>query len=261
MPLQPPPLQPANVAPPVGVALRVTELPLVKLALHVPPQSMPDGVLLTVPLPPPDFATDRRAVVGAAVNSAFTVWLEFIATTQAPVPLHPPPFQPVNVDPPAAVAVRVTELPLTKLAEHELPQEMPLGVLVTVPIPVPDFVTFKVAVLATALKIAAIVAVVRTVHDPVPEQLPPLQPPKADPAAAAAVSVTVAPASKSSKQSEPQSMPGGDELTVPLPAPCLLTVTRNGSDTTMEMGEPEGNVTPLVLPENSFWFAASKAAR
>ncbi len=69
---------------------------------------------------------------------------------QAPVPLQAPP-QPANVDPPVAVAASVTELPLRKLAEQVLPQVMPLGLLVTVPLPPPIFTTVKTDVAGAAV--------------------------------------------------------------------------------------------------------------
>src|SRR6476660_4774430 len=40
-----------------GVALRVTSVPLVKLASQVPPQLIPAGSLVTVPVPVPFFST------------------------------------------------------------------------------------------------------------------------------------------------------------------------------------------------------------
>ena len=46
------PVQPAKRWPFAGVALRVTVVPWVKLALQVAPQLIPLGLLLTVPLPP-----------------------------------------------------------------------------------------------------------------------------------------------------------------------------------------------------------------
>jgi hypothetical protein len=58
---------------------------------------------------------------------------------QVPVPEQPPPLQLVKLEPAAAVAVRVTDVP--KLAEQVVPQLMPLGLLVTVPLPVPAGVT------------------------------------------------------------------------------------------------------------------------
>jgi hypothetical protein len=58
-------------------------------------------------------------------------------TVQVPVPEHPPPLQPVNVEPAVGVAARVTTVPLANVAEHVVPQEMPTGELVTVPVPAP----------------------------------------------------------------------------------------------------------------------------
>jgi hypothetical protein len=60
---------------------------------------------------------------------------------QVPVPLQPPPLQPENVEPAAGVAVKVTAVPLVKPAEQVLPQEMPVGALVTVPLPAPALLT------------------------------------------------------------------------------------------------------------------------
>jgi hypothetical protein len=61
--------------------------------------------------------------------------LAFIVTTQLPVPLQPPPLQPLKLLPPEGVAVSVTGVPLAKLALHVVPQLMPEGELVTVPLP------------------------------------------------------------------------------------------------------------------------------
>jgi hypothetical protein len=69
-------------------------------------------------------------------NVAVTLLAEFMVTGQVPLPLHAPP-QPVNVEPPAALAVSVTGVPLLKLFEHVEPQLMPVGLDVTVPLPVP----------------------------------------------------------------------------------------------------------------------------
>ncbi len=75
----------------------------------------------------------------------------------------------------------------------------------------------KVAVTARA-------AVMARLQVPVPVQAP-LQPPKVEPLAAAAVRVTVVPLSKLALQVEPQLTPVGEEVTVPLPVPVLVTVT------------------------------------
>jgi len=67
-------------------------------------------------------------------------------TVHVPVPVQPPPLQPLNVDPAAGVAVNVTAEPPANAAEHVAPQEMPAGLLVTVPPPVPVFETVSVKV-------------------------------------------------------------------------------------------------------------------
>src|SRR2546427_8994720 len=50
-------------------------------------------------------------------------------------------LQPVKVEPAAGLAVRVTAVPLAKLAEQVATQLIPAGLLVTVPDPVPASVT------------------------------------------------------------------------------------------------------------------------
>ena len=60
---------------------------------------------------------------------------------------------------------------------------------------------------------------------PVPEQPPPLQPVKVEPAAGAAVNVTAEPPANAAEHVAPQEMPTGALVTVPVPAPVLLTVS------------------------------------
>ena len=142
VPLHPLPLQPPKVDPGAGAAVNVTVVPDEKGKLHVVPQTIPAGLLVTVPIPAPFLVTVRVNVLGPA-NTAVTVWSAFITTLQEPFPLHPPPLQPVNVEPPAGAAVSTTVLPVAKSAAQVVPQEIPLGLLVTVPVPVPDLVTVK----------------------------------------------------------------------------------------------------------------------
>jgi len=56
-------------------------------------------------------------------------------------------------------------------------------------------------------------------------QPPPLQPLKVEPAAGAAVKVTAVPLSNVAEQFLPHETPAGALVTVPLPAPALLTVS------------------------------------
>jgi hypothetical protein len=90
----------------VGVAVSVTWLLLLKLALHVDGQLMPKGLLVTDPLPVK--LTDNVKV--NCTNVAVTICAEFIVTLQVPVPLHAVP-QPPNFQPLAGTAVRVTCAP------------------------------------------------------------------------------------------------------------------------------------------------------
>ena len=52
-----PPDHPVKVEPPSGVAVNTTAVPLGKLAVQLPGQSIPDGVLVTVPPPLPALFT------------------------------------------------------------------------------------------------------------------------------------------------------------------------------------------------------------
>src|SRR6185503_8569787 len=117
-------------------------VPLAKAAEQVAPQEMPVGALVTVPLPVPALVTP--SVKGCRVNVAVTAVAALIVTVHVPVPVQPPPLQPENVDPVAGVAVKVMAVPLVNPVEQVAPQEMPAGALVTVPLPVPDFVTLSV---------------------------------------------------------------------------------------------------------------------
>src|SRR5439155_1381721 len=99
-----------------------------------------------------------------ASNVEVTTAAPVTVTVQVPVPTQPPPpLQPLKVEPALGVAVRVTVVPLGKVAEQPVPQSMPAGVLVTVQLPVPA-------------------------QPPLP-----LQPAKVEPALGAAVRVTVVP--------------------------------------------------------------------
>jgi len=96
-----------------------------------------------------------------------------------------------------------------------------LPVPVTVPAPVPPFVTDSVT--GSRLKVAVTEVGAVTVQVPVPEQAPPVQPAKDEPAAAVAVKVRTVPGDTDSEQVAPQLMPAGLLVTVPEPAPLFPT--------------------------------------
>ena len=73
------------------------------------PQLIPAGELVTVPVPVPVLLTIR--FWAAAVNMAVTERFAVIETVQVPLPEHAP-LQPAKAEPPAADAVKVTEVPL-----------------------------------------------------------------------------------------------------------------------------------------------------
>src|SRR5207247_3710196 len=82
VPEQPPPVQPVKVEPAAGVAVNVTEVPLAKLAVHVAPQLIPAGALVTVPLPVPAGVTVRVKV--CSVKVAVTVVAPETVSTHGP---------------------------------------------------------------------------------------------------------------------------------------------------------------------------------
>ena len=113
------------------------------------------------------------------------------------VPLQAP-LQPTKVLPLAACAVRVMALVLAKLAdalEQVLPQLRPAGLLVTLPVPVPDLVSVTKRVVAAVVKLAVTLRALSmlTVQLLVPVQAP-LQPVKLLPDAGCAFKVTDVPA-------------------------------------------------------------------
>jgi hypothetical protein len=74
--------------------------------------------------------------VGDSVNVALTVAAAFIVTVQSPVPVQPPPDHPENDEPAEGEALNVTIAPCANAALHVVPQLMPAGDEVTVPLPV-----------------------------------------------------------------------------------------------------------------------------
>jgi hypothetical protein len=222
VPEQPPPLQPEKVEPAAGVAVKVTAVPLAYAAMHVAPQEIPAGLLVTVPIPEPVLFT--VSVKACRAKVAVTVVAALSVTVQVPVPEQPPPLQPEKVEPATGVAVKMTAEPPANAAEHVAPQEMPAGLLVTVPEPAPDLLTVSVKVCSANVAVTVVAALSVTVQVPVPEQPPPLQPEKVEPATGVAVKVTAVPLANAVEHVAPHEMPTGLLVTVPLPAPVLETV-------------------------------------
>src|SRR5208283_83959 len=94
---------------------------------------MPGQVGLTAAPPSvpklPSTAKSGRPKVAVTDRAALRVTLHTPMPEQAPL-------QPVNVDPAPAMAVSVT-VPLANVVEQTGPQLIPIGVLITVPTPVP----------------------------------------------------------------------------------------------------------------------------
>jgi hypothetical protein len=135
VPLQAPD-HPVNVEPAAGAAVSVTTVPLLNPALHVVPQLIPDGLLVTIPVPVPAKVTASTGWAAIAVNCAITEVCEVRVTTHELIPEHAPDH-PVKVDPDAGVAVRVTLVPELNFAVQVDPQLIPEGLLLTIPVPVP----------------------------------------------------------------------------------------------------------------------------
>src|SRR5438552_12677995 len=183
---------------------------------------MPAGELVTVPLPVPTLLTVSAKAGRRKV--AVTVVAAETETTHDPVPEHPPPLQPVKVDPAAGVAVSVTAVPLAKLAVQVAPHVMPAGELVTVPLPVPTSLTVSAKVGRLKVAVTVVAAETETTHDPVPEHPPPLQPPKVEPAAGLAENDTAVRRAKLATKVAPQVMPARALAPVPRTVPSSLTV-------------------------------------
>src|ERR1051326_8040489 len=136
---------------------------------------------------------EESAAGGFKLKVALTDFAASMVTLHAPVPLQEP-LQPANVEPESGVAAKLTTVPLAKLAEHVVPQEIPEGVLVTAPVPVPFLDTVRVKGPAFAVKVALtdLAASMVTLQAPVPVQAP-LQPAKVEPESGVAVRFTTVP--------------------------------------------------------------------
>jgi len=155
---------------------------------------------VTVPVPVPAFAT---VMVTGAVKVAVTATDPETLTVQVVPLVEVQPVQEAKVEPVAAVAVRVTVVPLDSLLEQVDPQLMRLSLEVTVPEPLPALVTvIPEAVTNVAVTLAA--AVIATVQV-VPEvEVHPVQLLKTKLVPAVATRVTVSVGAKFAVQAVPQ---------------------------------------------------------
>jgi hypothetical protein len=127
------------------------------------------------------------------------------------VPVHAP-LQPENTEPHAPLAINLTLVPCSNIAEHVAPPSIPAGELVTVPEPGPARVTDNVCIWTTANMNVAVTSrdcVMLTVQVVVEPGHAPLHPENVAPAAAVAVNVTLVPRSNCAEHAAPQSMPAG----------------------------------------------------
>ena len=74
--------------------------------------AIPPSSELTVPLPVPTLLTATARLKRCRAKLAVTDRAALIVTVQTPVPVHAP-FQPLKIDPDAALARRVTGVPLS----------------------------------------------------------------------------------------------------------------------------------------------------
>jgi len=123
----------------------------------------------TVPLPFPAFPTVSANTF--FVKVAVTDLAAAIETVQAPVPEHAP-VQPVKIESEVGVAASETEVPALKFSTQVLPQDMPAGVDVTVPLPFPVFPTVSANTFFVKVAVTDFAAVIETVQAPVPEHAP-----------------------------------------------------------------------------------------
>ena len=89
-------------------------------------------------VPNPDLDTVSGYVCVWILNVAVTLLVSFMVTLQVVPMTESHPLQPKKIESLAAAGVRVTLMPELKLALQFVPQLIPSGMLVTIPVPVPD---------------------------------------------------------------------------------------------------------------------------
>jgi phage tail protein X len=196
-----------------AVSVNVTCVLFAKLALQVPGQLIPAGLLTTVPDPAP---MSETVIVPNRVKVAVTELAEVIVNTQGfALPVQEPAQEP-KASPLPGDAVRDTIEFCGKFAEHVPGHAIPAGLLVT--LPAPDTTTVSSTV-ADRLKDALTLVAPATVTVQVVALFahPPPQPANMDPAAGVSVRVTEAFCANVAEQVDGQLMPAGLLVTVPVP--------------------------------------------
>ena len=194
--------------------------------MQLPGQSIPAGVLVTAPAPVPTLFTVSwmGAIVLKVAVTDVAAFREMVQVVL--VPLQPPDHA-AKLEPDLAAAVSLIDVPGVNFAAHVLPQLTPEGLLVTVPAPLPAFVTVSWMGEAVVLKVA--VTVVAAFKETVQVALVPLQlpdhPANLEPDLAVAVSLIDVPGVNFAAHVLPQLTPEGLVVTVPAPLPALFTVS------------------------------------
>jgi hypothetical protein len=144
-----PPDQYSNHEPEAAVAVSVNWVPSGAVTTQAPAgQSIPAGLLVTVPEPGPEDVTVSVAMgsakIAVTVVSLFSVTLHNVRFPNLPgvQPLHPPG---AKNEPGSGVSARVIGVPAANAYEQApAGQSIPAGLLVTVPEPVPASVIVRV---------------------------------------------------------------------------------------------------------------------
>jgi hypothetical protein len=149
--------------------------------LQLVPQFIPPTLLVIVPVPVPE--RDTFNPYEMSLNEAEQDLLAFIVTE--PSRQSAWPLQPVKVDPVAGIACKLTTVPVVKLAEHVLPQSIPAGELMILPLPLPTAVIvptlavvrlYVVGAIELAVKVAVQFLFVFIVSEPSRQSVSPVQP-------------------------------------------------------------------------------------
>jgi hypothetical protein len=150
---------PLQVTSRLGVAVSVTTVLIVNVSEQSVPQLMPAGLELTLPR-----ALPRPALLTVSTNCfrsklAVTLLGSFIVTAHVVPDAVSHPLQPVKFEVLDGLAVNDTLVPTLKSSEQSVPQLMPAGVELTVPVPPPAGLTVSVTGARTVRVVLAVAPV------------------------------------------------------------------------------------------------------